>query len=349
MADIALRLGKDVLVTQGPMGTQLVAQGFDYDTPLPLLNLTEPEAVEELHRLYRAAGADCAITNTFMATSGNLARHGLAGEVARINEAGVRIARAQGFPHVLASVGPCGVAVEPGSGLAVLRGAEADASDEARTAGEWPAGYGAAVELYAEQIAALAAGDPDALLLETFTSLDDALAAVDAAKRTCDLPVIVSMVFPEGAAGCVGRGGESGATAAEKAARTSAGCGGESGAEAQANGTIPACATPEEAARALAQAGAAAVGCNCMSVDACVNVIERMRGACNLPLIARPSAGIPVKLPDGSLRWPPGPDDFAAASVRLLRAGARILGCCCGGTPAATGAIYAAVGGLQLG
>ena len=329
VADIVLRLGKDVLVTQGPVGTQLMAQGFDLDTPLPLLNLAEPEVVEELHRLYRAAGADCAITNTFMATSGNLAQYGLAGEVARINEAGVRIARAQGFPHVLASVGPCGAAVEPGSGACVLRGMQTDAPDGPRTAGEWPAGYGAAVELYAEQIAALVAGDPDALLLETFTSLDDALAAVDAAKRTCDLPVIVSMVFPEEA-------------------------GEEAGAEQPAGAptdapSAPGSTTPEEAARALAQAGAAAVGCNCMSVDACVDTIERMRGACDLPPIARPNAGIPTERPDGSLRWPLGPDDFSAASVRLLRAGARILGCCCGGTPAATGAIYATVGGLQLG
>lgn len=307
MADIALRLGRDVLVTQGPMGTQLMAQGFDGDMPLPMLNLTEPEIVEELHRIYRAAGADCAITNTFMATSANLAPHGLAGSVARINEEGVRLAREQGFPHVLVSVGPCGVEVEPGSGLAVLRAFEAQASGEARAAGDWPAGYGAAVEQYAEQIAALAAGDPDALLLETFTSLDDALAAVEAARRTCDVPVIASMAFCEKAE-----------------------------------------AAPEEAAAALERAGVAAVGCNCMEIDACVDAIERMRGACKLPLIARPSAGIPAEQPDGSLKWPAGADDFAAASVRLLRAGARIIGCCCGGTPAATGAIYATVGGVQM-
>ena len=310
MADIALRLGKDVLVTQGPMGTQLMAQGFDSDTPLPLLNLTEPEIVEELHRLYRTAGADCAITNTFMATSANLAPYGLAGDVAHINEEGVRIARAQGFPHVLASVGPCGVTVEPGSGTAVLAGEKAGASDEARAAGAWPESYGTAVELYAEQIAALAAGDPDALLLETFTSLDDALAAVEAARRTCELPVIVSMTFLEDAS----------------AAKV----------------------TPEQAAEVLAQAGVACVGCNCMGVDACVDAIERMHGACDLPLIARPSAGAPVAQPDGSLRWPLGPADFEAAALRLLKAGARVIGCCCGGTPAITGALYATVGGLQL-
>lgn len=312
VADIALRLGKDVLVTQGPMGTQLMAQGFDEDTPLPMLNLTEPEIVEELHRIYRAAGADCAITNTFMATSANLAKHGLAGSVARINEEGVRLARAQGFPHVLASVGPCGMQVEPGSGLAALRASGATGSTgveagEAQTASGWPAGYGAAIEQYAEQIAALVAGDPDALLLETFTNLDDLLAAVEAARRTCDLPVIASMAFCEG--------------------------------------TV---VTPEAAVTALEQAGVAAAGCNCMGIDACVDVIERMHRACDLPLIARPSAGIPTKQPDGSLRWPSDADDFAAASVRLLRAGARIIGCCCGGTPAATGAIYATVGGLQM-
>lgn len=303
MADIALRLGSDVLVVAGPTGTPLMAQGFPADTPLPLLNLTEPETVLDLLRLYRAVGADCGVTNTFGATSSLLAAHGLAGEAARINRAGVELAREAGFPHVLASVGPCGVAVEPGAGLAQLDDGGAGASP----AVEWPEGFGAAVEQYAEQVADLASAAPDAILLETFTSLDDALAALLAARRTCDLPVIASMAL-------VG----------------------------------PAAPDTADVARALARGGAAAVGVNCMAPMPTLDAVRAMRAACDLPLVARPSAGEPTTGRDGGPAWPLGPDDFAAAAPRLVGAGATLVGSCCGTGPAVTGAVYAAVGGLAL-
>lgn len=172
-------------------------------------------------------------------------------------------------------------------------------------AGETP-GYAAAVDQYAAAAAALALGEPDGLLVESFSSIDDVLAAVEGARRACSLPVVVTMTF---AAGPV---------------------------------------APAEAARLLVQAGAAAVGCNCMDVDAGVRVIEEMRPAVQVPLVARPSAGIPVEGADGQLVWPLGPEDFAEASVRLLKAGASVIGSCCGSTPACTGAIFATVGGLEL-
>jgi len=303
MPNIELRLGNDVLVIQGPMGTMLESQGFE--GCLPFLNLTEPESVEELHRRYRAAGADCAVTNTFMATSSRLAEHGLAAHTAQINAQGVRIARSVGFPHVLASVGPCGIDVEPGSGEAALR-AQAPQVDESHLAQPAAPGYAVAVEQYAEQVGALASAGPDAILLETFTSLDDVLAAVEGARSATDLPVIACMSFAAG--------DES--------------------------------PTPAQAARALTQAGVAALGCNCIDVAACVAALNEMREATNLPLVASPHAGIPVQNPKTGLTWPMRPQDFADASVELLRAGARLIGSCCGSTPACTGAIFATVGGL---
>ena len=202
MADIELRLGSDVLVVQGAMGTMFEAAGFGGpgETCYPFLNLTEPETVEELHRRYLAAGADCAVTNTFLATSSRLAPYGLLAYAEQINREGVRLARGVGFQHVLAAVGPCGVEVEPGSGLAAL--AASEAPDGAVYPPEACApGYGAAVEQYAEQIAALACEGPDAVLLETFTDLDDILAAVDAARRVCDLPVMACLSFVHGPGG----------------------------------------------------------------------------------------------------------------------------------------------------
>ena len=211
--------------------------------------------------------------------------------------------------------------MERGSGEAMLAAQNdepaaterADGQGAPAVAPEWPDGYAVAVEQYAEQMAALASEAPDALLLETFTSIDDALAAVEAARRTCDLPILVCMSFVD-------------ADDAPSDGRPS----------------------PAEAAKLLARAGVAAVGCNCMGIDETLTAIEQMRAACDLPLIARPSAGAPHTLPNGSLRWPCGPDDFSAGALRLLRAGATVLGSCCGATASCTGAIYATVGGVEF-
>ena len=306
MPGITERLGSDVLVVQGAVGTYLAQKGFEGN--VCSLNLEEPDAIEQMHQLYRIAGADCAVTNTFCATSSCLASEGLAGQVGAINMEGVRLAREAGFPHVLAAMGPCGVQVEPGSGLAAL---EARAScDEAAAAAQaqGPAvGYASAREQYLEQAAALSAAAPDAILLETFTSLDDALAALDAAQTACDLPVFVCMSF-------VG----------------------------------PDAPDAAECARILERAGVAAVGCNCMAPEETLACVRAMRAACALPLIALPSAGVPRELPRRGFVWPVSPDDFAVAAARLVAAGASLVGSCCGSTPACTGAMYAAVGGTAL-
>ena len=304
MADIQMRLGTDVLVVQGPMGTELARIGFDPDDCLPLLNIVEPEEIEQLHRRYRDAGADCAVTNTFLATSSRLAEYGLAGSAAQINIEGVRLARAAGFPHVLGCIGPCGIEVEASSGEAYAR-AGGDPDLLAQVTEKFPL-FMAAVEQYAEQAAYLASADVDGILLETFASVDDAVAAVAGAGRETDVPLLACMTWPSVSA----KPGE-----------------------------------PAQSARLLELAGASAVGCNCMCIDDTVQCAAEMSGACGLPVIALPSAGVPVKGEDGEPSWPSGPDDFARASLDLLRAGARILGSCCGSTPACTGAIFATVGG----
>ena len=103
-----------------------------------------------------------------------------------------------------------------------------------------------------------------------------------------------------------------------------------------------------ECARILERAGAAAVGCNCMAPEETFACVRAMRAASGLPLIALPSAGVPRELPRRGLVWPVSPDDFAVAAARLVAAGASLVGSCCGSTPACTGAIYAAVGGMAL-
>src|SRR5918911_1799754 len=87
------RLGSQVLVCDGAMGTMLHAGGVSLDRSLPELNVSHPDLVRSIHRAYIAAGADVIETNTFGASRPRLARFGLAARATELNRAGVRVAR----------------------------------------------------------------------------------------------------------------------------------------------------------------------------------------------------------------------------------------------------------------
>jgi 5-methyltetrahydrofolate--homocysteine methyltransferase len=121
-----------------------------------LLCLTRPEVVLGLHRDYFAAGADIATTNTFTATSIGQADYGLAEHVYEMNLAAARLARqaadeAGGF--VAGSLGPLNVSLSLSPRV----------DDPAYRAVTFDQVY----EAYAEQIAALAEGGVDLLMIET--------------------------------------------------------------------------------------------------------------------------------------------------------------------------------------
>ena len=135
-----------------------------------LLNLTQPEVILDLHREYFAAGADIATTNTFTASSIGQADYGLEEHVYEMNVAGARLARQAadevgGF--VAGSIGPLNVtlSMSPRVDDAAYRAVTFDQVREA----------------YAEQIAALAEGGVDLLLIETIFDTLNAKAAIAAA------------------------------------------------------------------------------------------------------------------------------------------------------------------------
>ena len=106
MPDIMRRIGRDVLVVDGAMGTMLHRGGLSAGECPELLNVTAPEIVAEVHQLYTLAGADCVSTNSFGGSAPKLAEYGLADRVSELNAAAVRIAKDAGAPHVLADMGP---------------------------------------------------------------------------------------------------------------------------------------------------------------------------------------------------------------------------------------------------
>ena len=158
-------------------------------------------------------------------------------------------------------------------------------------------------DAYREQMEGLLEGGVELLVLETSSDLHELLLAIDVARSLCDLPVIASMTF-----------GEDGVAI---------------------DGT-----TPAAAADALAAAGVDGYGVNCgVGPVVCLDALRQMGAAAGgAPLFIMPNAGLPTRV-EGQFLYAAGPNYFADAVPGFLAAGARIVGGCCGTTPAHIGAM----------
>jgi 5-methyltetrahydrofolate--homocysteine methyltransferase len=153
-------------------------------------------------------------------------------------------------------------------------------------------------EVFAEQARALAAGGVDAMWVETMSDVAEAVAAILGAKDAAPgLPVIATMSF-------------------DTRGRTMMGV------------------TPEQAAAALLEAGAVAVGGNCGNgPEELVPVIERMRAAFpDAILVAKGNVGMP-QLVGMAVEYETTPATMAEFAQRFRDAGANVVGACCGSTP----------------
>jgi 5-methyltetrahydrofolate--homocysteine methyltransferase len=102
---------------------------------------------------------------------------------------------------------------------------------------------------------------------------------------------------------------------------------------------------PAAAARSLEDAGASAVGANCGSgIDDMIGVIARIAKGTRLPIFAEPNAGLP-QLIGGKTVFSETPEQMAAQAGKLVAAGARLVGGCCGTTPRHIAALKAALAG----
>jgi len=146
------------------MGTLLYARGVFINRCYDELNCSQPEMIRDIHHEYLQAGAEVIETNTFGANAVRLARHGFAERVHEVNLAGAHLAReaAKSFAGwVAGSVGPLGIRIEP---------LGKTSREEARS-------------IFKQQIAALAEGGVDLLILETFGYLEELHQALLAARE----------------------------------------------------------------------------------------------------------------------------------------------------------------------
>ncbi|MCG3181906.1 MAG: hypothetical protein BIFFINMI_04346 [Phycisphaerae bacterium] len=152
---------------------------------------------------------------------------------------------------------------------------------------------------FAEQANAIKAGGADGIVVETMTDLAEAELAVKAAVAT-GLPVVASFTFDSG----------------PDHTRTMMGV------------------TPEQVVEKLGPLGVAVVGANCgIGIDNYITVAGKYRAAWKGPVWIKANAGQPVMV-DGKATYTMKPEVFAEQALKLVDAGATIVGGCCGTSPA---------------
>jgi homocysteine S-methyltransferase len=152
-------------------------------------------------------------------------------------------------------------------------------------------------EAFRDQAAALAEGGADLFILETFSDLEEIRQAVAGCRDASELPVIGQMTIQTDRQTTYGD-------------------------------------TPEHIARELEGLGVDAVGLNCSVGPAIIlEAIGRMSQATDLPISAVPNAGLPKEV-QGRKIYMADPEYMASYGRKLVQAGARIVGGCCGTTPA---------------
>ena len=91
--DFRKALAEEILLADGAIGTLLVSRGASPEQAKSPLNVTDPEAVREVHDDYRDAGARILTTNTWDANRVKLTAHEWADSLEKINREGARLAR----------------------------------------------------------------------------------------------------------------------------------------------------------------------------------------------------------------------------------------------------------------
>jgi homocysteine S-methyltransferase len=279
-----LKPAGQVTIFDGAVGTELYERGFYINRPFEELNVSAPADVRAVHLAYIEAGADLLTTNTFSITRPQLKKFDIDGQQEKLliaalklaNDARGGAANPRGIQLGL-SIGPLGVLVEP-LGPYGLDEAREDFATVARIA-----------------CGAAEAGTPfEAYLLETFTNVDELLAAVDGI-RSVDRkrPLLASLSVQSGDPKLVH-------TFAE---------------------------------RLGARDDVEALGLNCCDGPSDLfTSLKLLHTLTSKPIVVRPNAGVPRQV-NGRYFYMTSPDYLAKYAKRFAEAGAAGIGGCCGTGP----------------
>jgi methionine synthase I (cobalamin-dependent)/5,10-methylenetetrahydrofolate reductase len=165
-----------------------------------------------------------------------------------------------------------------------------------------------AFEVFCEQARLLEGRGVDLYMAETFFELDELVTAIEAVRSVSSLPVVAQLTFDEDAETLAG-------------------------------------VRAREAVTRLRGLGVAAIGANCgLGPQAALAALSEMAAeADGIPLTAQPNVGLPSRR-GGALVYPNATADyFAEFAAQARNLGARIIGGCCGTTPAQIAAITTAL------
>ena len=284
--------GGAITLADGAMGTMLFSSGLQFGDPPEVWNLTQPDVIRRIHRGYLDAGSRILLTNTFGGNRLRLSLHGNEERVAELNQMAALLLRAEvdaaGSEALVAGdIGPSGSIMAPIGTL----------------------DFDEAVDVFAEQAAALVAGGVDLIWIETMSALEEIHAAISGVRQVApSIPLITTMTFDTRGHTMMG-------------------------------------VKPETAVHALAEWGADAIGGNCGNgPDELIPVIARMRVAePDVILVGKSNAGMP-ELVDMKAVYRATPEAMAAYAIDMREAGAAIIGACCGSTPTHLAAMAKALG-----
>jgi methionine synthase I (cobalamin-dependent) len=271
---------KDTILLDGAMGSQLIEQGLEAGEAAEAWNVEHPERVMAVHRNYIEAGSQIVLSNSFGGNRFRLSEHGLGDRVHELNKAAAEIlckAIDESGKEAFAagSMGPTGGFLEPLGALS----------------------YGEVKEVYAIQAEALAQGGVDLFWIETFSAIDEIIAAIEGVQSGSQLPIVVTMTF-------------------DTKGRTMMGV------------------SPEQMVEDLKSYGLLALGANCGNGPAeIIEVVQRMHAFDPaLPIVAKSNAGIP-RVVAGETVYDGTPLVMAGYAKEAQESGASLIGACCGSGP----------------
>jgi methionine synthase / methylenetetrahydrofolate reductase(NADPH) len=292
--DFNERLNHTILVADGAMGS-LLYEAVGARRCVDELNATHAEEVFRVHQSYIEAGAQVIETNTFGANRHKLGSMGLADRTVELNHRGVKAAREarEAAKHevlIAGSIGPLGV-VQQVRELPQIQ----------------------MIEIFKEQAGALEERGVDFFILETFSDIEELLAAVEAIRSFSRLPIVAEMTYSE-------------------------------------EGTALGGLRPHDAWEKLKEKQIQAVGANCtVGPQLLLPIVRELVSCSTLPISAMPNAGFPKRVGDRTIYPRSSPEYFALFAEEAAGLGARLIGGCCGTTPEHIRAIAEAVKKLRPG